>query len=62
MPHGVFFAMLKKESAHGKLYATREASKQDIFEWIDVFHLQQRYLFTLGYRSPVEFEAMRQVA
>ena len=57
-----FFATLKKELIHDRRYATREEAKQDIFEWIEVFYNRQRRHSTLGYRSPAEFEAMREVA
>ena len=57
-----FFGTLKKELVHDRRYATREEAKQDVFEWIEVFYNRQRRHSTLGYRSPAEFEAMREVA
>ena len=57
-----FFATLKKELIHDQRYTTREQAKRDIFEWIEVFYNRQRRHTTLGYRSPAEYEAMRQVA
>ena len=57
-----FFATLRKEVIHDRRYPTREEAKQDVFEWIEVFYNRQRRHSTLGYRSPAEFEAMREVA
>ena len=52
-----FFHTLKKEHVHHQHHRTREAARQDIFEWIDVFDNRVRRHSTLGYRSPAEFEA-----
>lgn len=52
-----FFHTLKTELVHHRRYATREEARQDIFEWIEVFYNRLRRHSTLGYRSPVEFEA-----
>jgi transposase InsO family protein len=57
-----FFGTLKKELIHDQRYPTREAATQDVFEWIEVFYNRKRRHTTLGYRSPAEFEAMREVA
>jgi putative transposase len=52
-----FFATLKNELVERQVWATREAARQAIFEWIAVFYNRQRRHSALGYRSPVEFEA-----
>ena len=57
-----FFATLKKELIHDQRYPSREAARQDIFEYIEVFYNRQRRHTTLGYRSPAAFEQLRQVA
>ena len=57
-----FFGTFKKELIHDQRYASREEAKQDVFEWIEVFYNRLRRHSTLGYRSPAEFEAMREVA
>lgn len=57
-----FFHTLKVELVHHRRYLTRDEARQDIFEWIEVFYNRQRRHSTLGYRSPVEFEAMDKVA
>jgi putative transposase len=57
-----FFHTLKVEHVHHHRYLTREAARQDIFEWIEVFYNRQRRHSTLGYRTPAEFEMMARVA
>lgn len=52
-----FFHTLKTELVFHRRYLTREAARQDIFEWIEVFYNRVRRHSTLGYRSPAEFEA-----
>jgi transposase InsO family protein len=52
-----FFGTLKQELVYHRTYATREEAKQDIFEYIEVFYNRQRRHSTLGYMTPVEFEA-----
>lgn len=51
-----FFHTLKVELIHGKLYATRQAAKTDIFNYIEIFYNRQRRHSTLGYLSPIDFE------
>lgn len=52
-----FFHTLKTELVYHRRYTTRAEAQQDIFEWIEVFYNRVRRHSTLGYRSPVEFEA-----
>lgn len=52
-----FFATLKKELIHRRRYRTREEARADIFEYIEVFYNRKRLHSTLGYRSPVAYEA-----
>jgi transposase InsO family protein len=52
-----FFATLKTELVHHEHYATHEAARASIFEYIEVFYNRQRLHSTLGYRSPEAFEA-----
>ena len=51
-----FFATLKKELVHQERYETRDAAKQSIFEYIEVFYNCVRLHSSLGYVSPAEFE------
>lgn len=57
-----FFATLKHELVWGRDFKTRDQARQEIFEYIEVFYNRQRSHQTLGYRSPVAFEAMTAVA
>src|SRR5262249_27089213 len=52
-----FFGTLKRELVHHESYATRAEARRSLFESIEVFYNRQRRHSTLGYRSPVEFEA-----
>lgn len=51
-----FFATLKKELIHQADYDTREAARQSIFEYIEVFYNRERRHSALGYLSPAAFE------
>ncbi len=53
-----FFHTLKTENVFHKKYLTREAAKQDIFEYIEVFYNRQRMHSNNDYLSPVEFESL----
>jgi putative transposase len=52
-----FFSTLKRESAHHEVYGTREEARRSLFEYIEVFYNRRRLHSTLGYRSPVDYEA-----
>lgn len=52
-----FYHSLKNELVYHERYRTREEAKQSIFDYIEVFYNRQRLHSTLGYCSPVEFEA-----
>ena len=52
-----FFGTLKTELVYQQAFATRQAARQAIFEYIEVFYNQQRRHSALGYRSPAEYEA-----
>ena len=54
-----FFGTLKRELVYHRRYETREAARQDIFEYI---YNRRRRHSTLGYDSPAEFEARTAVA
>jgi transposase InsO family protein len=51
-----FFATLKKELIHQADYATREAARQAIFEYVEVFYNRERRHSSLGDVSPETFE------
>lgn len=50
-----FFSILKKEAVHWRFYPTREAARQAIFEYIEVFYNRRRVQKRLGYLSPIQF-------
>lgn len=54
-----FFSTLKNELVHEQDFLTREAAQAAVFEFIEVFYNRQRLHQTLGYVSPVQFEAAR---
>ncbi len=51
-----FFATLKRELVHRARFATREAARAAIFEWIEAWYNRKRRHSALGYLSPEEFE------
>lgn len=48
---------LKVEAIHGERFATREKAREQVFEYIEVYYNRKRMHSTLGYLSPVAFEA-----
>ncbi len=51
-----FFATLKQELVYRLPYQSHQQTKQDIFEYIQVFYNRRRIHSSLGYFSPLEFE------
>lgn len=51
-----FFSTLKMELVHAADFATRQAARTAVFEYIEVFYNRQRRHSTLGYMSPLQFE------
>ena len=51
-----FFATLKKELVHHETYATREAARVSLFDYIEVFYNRERRHSALGDVSPAAFE------
>lgn len=61
MPHDnamaeSFFATLKLELMEGTIHPTREAAKQAVFEYLEIFYNRARMHSSLGYRSPLQAE------
>lgn len=52
-----FFSTLKNELVHEQNFHTREEAQAAVFEFIEVFYNRQRLHQTLGYVSPIQFEA-----
>jgi putative transposase len=57
-----FFSTLKIERVHRRRYATRDAARADVFDYIERFYNPVRRHSTLGNRSPVVFEQEAAVA
>jgi putative transposase len=57
-----FFSSLKVERVDRKLYRTRDQARTDVFDYIERFYNPRRRHSTIGYLSPMEFEAKVKVA
>jgi transposase InsO family protein len=54
-----FFSTLKNELVHDHTFHTREEAQSAVFEFIEVFYNRQCLHQTLGYVSPMQYEARR---
>ena len=52
-----FFSTLKMELVHERQYETRQRARAEIFEFIEVYYNRERLHSSLGYLSPVDYEA-----
>ena len=57
-----FFSSLKVERVARKIYRTRDQARADVFDYIERFYNPRRRHSTIGYLSPMEFEAKVRVA
>ena len=57
-----FFSSLKTERTSRRTYRTRHAARADVFDYIERFYNPRRRHSTLGYVSPITYEAQAQVA
>jgi len=55
-PMESFFHTLKVELIHHRKYETRDETRRDIFEYIEIFYNRKRLHSSLGYMSPVDYE------
>ena len=53
-----FFHTLKTELVYLQRFETRAQAKQAIFDYIEVFYNRQRLHSTIGFLSPVQYEAV----
>jgi putative transposase len=51
-----FFNLLKRERIRRRTYKTREAARQDVFDYIEMFYNPVRKHVRNGMLSPIEFE------
>ena len=51
-----FFSSLKTERIGKKVYRSRDATRADVFDYIERFYNPVRRHSTIGYLSPLEFE------
>lgn len=54
-----FFSTLRAELTDLERFATRQAARTAVFEFIEVFYNRQRLHSSLGFRSPAAFETAR---
>jgi len=52
-----FFGVLKSEFTHHERFATRQAAKDKIFDYIEVFYNRHRIHSATNYFAPTEYEA-----
>lgn len=55
-----FFQLLKRERVRRRTYLTRDAARQDVFEYIEMFYNPKRKHTNNGMLSPVDFETQQQ--
>ncbi len=55
-----FFRLLKRERIRRSTYPTREAARQDVFDYIEMFYNPKRKHTNNGMLSPVDFEIRQQ--
>ena len=53
-----FFSSLKTERIHGRIYRSRDQARADVFDYIEHFYNPMRRHSTIGYLSPMDFEAL----
>lgn len=55
-----FFQLLKRERIRRRTYPTREAARQDVFHYIEMFYNPKRKHTNNDMLSPVDFETRQQ--
>lgn len=51
------FGNLKRELVHHERFATRQAAKNQLFDYIEVFYNRSRIHSAADYYAPAEYEA-----
>ncbi len=57
-----FFSNLKNELVHHTLFEDRDEARSEIFDYLEVFYNRKRIHQSLGFKSPVNYERMANVA
>jgi putative transposase len=57
-----FFGSLKRERMSHRYYTTRQEARNDVIDYIEMFHNSWRKHSSLGYVSPNAYETFGQVA
>ncbi|MCK5243169.1 integrase core domain-containing protein [bacterium] len=57
-----FFSTIKNELIFDKSFTTREAARQEIFEYIEIFYNRQRLHQSLNYLTPDQVEGKMMAA
>jgi putative transposase len=55
-----FFQLIKRERIRRRTHPTRDAARQDVFEYIEMFNNPKRKHTNNGMLSPVDFEIRQQ--
>jgi len=55
-----FFHLLKRERIRRQTYLTRDAARQDVFDYIEMFYNPTRKHTNNGMLSPVDYEIKQQ--
>lgn len=55
-----FFQLLKRERIRRRTYSTRDAARQDVFDYIEMFYNPNRKHTNNGMLSPVDYEIKQQ--
>jgi putative transposase len=57
-----FFSSLKTERIRSRIYRSRDQARADVFDYIERFYNPRRRHSTIGYLSPMEFEALAEAS
>ena len=57
-----FFKTIKTELIYQNTYFTRDQAKKEIFEYIESYYNGIRRHSTLGYKTPIQYERLKNVA
>ena len=55
-----FFQLLKRERIRRRTYQTRDAARQDVFDYIEMFYNPTRKHTNNGMLSPVDYQIKQQ--